>query len=307
MSGAPLPDLGFVGLGNMGAPICGRLLDAGHRMIVCDVDPGAVARLGARGATGAESPREVADRVETVFTSLPTPESLEAVVLGVDGVLEGSAVRRLVDLSTVGAATAERVAAALLARGIAYLDAPVSGGVGGAEAGTLAVMIAGSAAEIDAVRPMLERFGRKLFEIGAEPGLAQVMKLVNNYLSATAIAVSGEALAVGAKAGIDPDVMVEVINAGTGRNTATESKFPNSILTRSFDAGFAISGMNKDLRLFIEQATSTGVTLFIGSEVRQLWQHGVDQLGPDADMTEVVKPIEQWAGVELHGGGGEPA
>ena len=305
MSSASLPDLGFVGLGNMGGPICVRLLDAGHRLVVFDVDVDAVARLSARGATGAESPRDVADQVETVFTSLPTPEVLEAVVLGADGIFEGAAVRRLVDLSTVGAATAERVAASLARREIAYVDAPVSGGVRGAEAGSLAVMVAGPAAEIGAIRPLLERFGRQVFEIGAEPGLAQVMKLVNNYLSATAIAVSGEALAVGAKAGIDPEVMVEVINAGTGRNTATESKFPDAILTRSFDAGFAIAGMNKDVRLFVEQATTTGVTLFIGSEVRQLWQHGVDQLGPDADMTEVVKPIERWAGIELRGRGGE--
>jgi 3-hydroxyisobutyrate dehydrogenase-like beta-hydroxyacid dehydrogenase len=293
-----MSEVGFIGLGKMGTPMALRLLDAGHQLVVHDLDAGAAARLLERGAQAAGSPAEVAARVETVFASLPTPQVLEAVALGDDGVIAGSSVRRFVDLSTIGAPTSARVAKGLAERSIAMVDAPVSGGVKGAEQGTLAVMVAAEAAERDAVAPLLGELGR-IFVVGEQPGMGQVMKLVNNYLSATALIASGEALAVGAKAGIDPRTMIEVVNAGTGRNSATEDKFPRAILPGTFDAGFAMGGMYKDVRLFTEQAEIAGVPLWVGSAVRQMWQYANDAVGPDADMTAIVKPVEAWAGVEL--------
>ena len=290
--------IGFIGLGNMGAPMAGRLLAAGHELVVHDVNADAVARMVDDGAAAAPSPAAVAASAEAVLTSLPSPQVLEAVAVGEDGVREGSAVRRLVDLSTVGAPASQRVARVLAERSIALVDAPVSGGVKGAAAGTLAVMVAAAAIEREVVEPLLGALG-KVIVIGEEPGMAQVMKLVNNYLSATAIVATGEALAVGAKAGIDPATMLEVINSGSGRNTSTESKFPAEVLSGRFDFGFALGGMYKDVRLFTEQAEHSGVPLWVGSAVRNLWQHGNAQLGGTVDMMNVIRPIENWAGVEL--------
>jgi 3-hydroxyisobutyrate dehydrogenase-like beta-hydroxyacid dehydrogenase len=296
--------LGFVGLGNMGRPMCRRLLAAGQELLVFDVDREAVALLEREGATGAPSAAALADQAETVFTSLPSPSILTAVALGDQGLHEGDALRRVVDLSTVGAGAAARVAKELAEQSIAYVDAPVSGGVSGAAAGSLAVMVAASRSDLDLVRPLLEVLGSKIFEVGDEPGLGQVMKLANNYLSATAIAATSEALAVGVKAGLDPTLMVEVINSGSGKNTATEVKFPRHVLPGTFDAGFTLGGMYKDVRLFTEEAEDEGVPIFVGSAVRHLWQFGVAQLGPDEDMTALAKSVEAWAGVELRASDG---
>lgn len=294
--------IGFIGLGNMGDPITQRLLAAGHELVVYDVDAGAIARAVGHGAVGADSPAAVADAAETVLTSLPAPQIFEAVACGADGVREGSAVRRLVDLSTIGASATQRVAAALADRSIALVDAPVSGGVGGAAAGTLAVMAAGPSEEVELVRPLLDQLG-KVFVVGDRPGMGQVMKVVNNYLSATAIAATAEGLAVAVKEGLDPEIAIEVINAGSGRNTATEVKFPQQVLTGKFAAGFALGGMYKDVRLFTEQAEESGVPIWVGSAVRHLWQYGNTHLGADADMTDLARPIEEWAGVEIRGRG----
>jgi 3-hydroxyisobutyrate dehydrogenase-like beta-hydroxyacid dehydrogenase len=291
-------DVGFVGLGNMGLPICRRLLAAGHRLLVCDLEGARVKRLVAEGAEAAPSPVAIAERVETVLTSLPSLAALEAVALGRDGVGGGQRVRRLVDLSTVGPDGSRRLDAALAGHGIALVDAPVSGGTSGAAEGTLAVMVAGPAAERAAVEPLLAELGR-VFVVGDEPGMGQVMKLANNYLSATALAVTSEALVYGAKAGLDPAVMVDVINAGSGRNSASQDKFPRAVLPGTFDYGFATGLMCKDLRLFAADAERLGVPLWIGAAVRQLWQHARDQRGEDADFTEVVRTLEGWAGVEV--------
>jgi 3-hydroxyisobutyrate dehydrogenase-like beta-hydroxyacid dehydrogenase len=291
-------DVGFVGLGKMGLPMSRRLLAAGHRLLVHDLDAGRVRLLVDEGAEAAPSPGAIAARVDTVLTSLPSPAALEAVALGRDGIACGEQVRRLVDLSTVGPDATGRLAAALAGHGVALVDAPVSGGVGGAAEGTLAVMVAASAGERAAVEPLLEELGR-VFVVGDEPGMGQVMKLANNYLSATALAVTSEALVYGAKAGLDPSVMIDVVNAGSGRNSASEDKFPRAVLPGTFDYGFATALMCKDLRLFAAEAERLGVPLSLGSAVRELWQHTCEQLGEDSDFTEIVRPLEARAGVEV--------
>ncbi len=292
--------LGFVGIGNMGAPIAGRLLDAGHPLVVFDVSAGATAPLVERGARQAGSAAEVASLAETVLTSLPTPDIVESVALGPEGLGAGTRIKRLVDLSTSGPRVAARVAQALAAQRIAFVDSPVSGGVAGARAGTLAVMVACERAEFERLQPLLRVIG-KPFHVGERPGLGQMMKLVNNLLSGAALAITSEAMLLGAKAGLDPETMVEVINAGSGRNSASQDKFPKSILPRRFDAGFATRLMFKDLRLCLEEAEALGLTLWVASAVRQLWLKTFNEMGPDSDFTTIMRCVEGSSGIEVRG------
>lgn len=291
-------DIGFIGVGTMGVHMVRRLIEAGHDLVLGDVRPEAMAPFVELGAVAVDTPRAVADRAETVMVSLPSPEIVLEVATGRDGVCEGSRVRRFVDLSTTGARMAVRVAEAVAARGIVQIDSPVSGGPGGAERGTLAVMVSGPAEAIEILRPALSVIG-KVFVVGERPGMGQTMKLVNNMLSATALAASSEALVMGAKAGLDPGIMIEVINAGSGRNSATQDKFPKSILPGSFDYGFTNGLMYKDLRLCLAEAEAMGVPMWIGSAVRQMFQLSTLQSGADKDFTTVVRCVEGWAGVEV--------
>jgi hypothetical protein len=293
-------EIGFVGAGRMGFHMVRRLLEAGHKVIVSDTSADAVARVQKLGAQPAASPAEIADRVETVMVSLPTPDIVLVVATGPRGVGEGKKVRRFVDLSTTGATMAARTAGLLKARNIAQIDSPVSGGVGGAEKGTLAVMVSGPAADIDVVEPALKVIG-KVFRIGERAGAAQTMKLLNNYLSATAMAATAEAMVMGVKAGLDPRLMLDVINAGSGRNTASQDKFPRAIITRTFDYGFATALMLKDVKLCLDEAAALGVPNEIMRAVGHVWQITQDEIGPDKDFTTVVQPLERRAGVEVRG------
>jgi hypothetical protein len=295
-------EIGFVGLGTMGFHMTRRLIEAGHKLVVYDTRPEAVERLTKLGATAATSPKDVADRVETVMASLPSLDIVWAVAAGKDGVIEGKKIRRFVDLSTSGARMALRISEALAPKGIMQIDSPVSGGPGGAEKGTLAVMVSGPPAEIELLRPALSVIGR-IFVIGERPGMAQTMKLANNLLSATAMAATSEAMVMGVKAGLDPAVMIEVINAGSGRNSASQDKFPRSILPGTFDYGFTNGLMYKDVRLCLDEAEGMGVPMWVGSMVRQMFQLSTMQHGADADFTSVVKCIEVWAGVEVRARG----
>ena len=290
--------IGFVGLGQMGGPMSRRLLAAGHRLAVHDVRAKVRDALVVEGAEAAGSPAEVAARAEVVLVSLPTPQVVREVALGADGLIRGSAIRTYVDLSTTGQAVAAEVAAALAERGIVTLDAPVSGGVRGAVAGTLAVMAAGPAGERERVRPMLEVFGR-VFHVGEQPGLGQLMKLANNFLSATAIVATAEAVVLGVKGGLDPATMLDVINASTGRNTASEDKFPRQILTGKYAAGFTTALLTKDLGLCAAAAEGLGVPMPVAAEVHAQWRRAVAELGPDADITTIVKCVERAAGATI--------
>jgi 3-hydroxyisobutyrate dehydrogenase-like beta-hydroxyacid dehydrogenase len=291
-------DIGFIGLGNMGAHMARRLVEAGHKVFVYDTRQEAIGNLAACGAIAVRSPAEVADAAETVMASLPTPDVVLAVATGPRGVIEGKRVRRFVDLSTTGAVTAQRVFDLLHARNIVQIDSPVSGGVGGAEKGTLAVMVSGPQADIAAVEPALKVIG-KIFVLGERPGLGQTMKLVNNVLSAAAMAATAEAMVTGVKAGLDPRQMLEVINAGTGRNTATEDKFAKAVLPGTFDLGFAAALMHKDVKLFLAERKALGVPTEVIEAVGRLFQLTCDECGPAADLSTVVVPVENRAGVKV--------
>lgn len=271
-----------------------RLIDAGYSLKIYDTDQAAIQPLVDAGAEAMESPLRVGLAAEIVLVSLPTPPIVEKVAREV---ASGGRAKIFVDMSTTGATYAKKIAAMLAETGVVQVDAPVSGGLAGAEKGTLAVMVSCGEKEFAAVEPILKHCG-KIFYVGKLPGQGQTMKLVNNLLSATAMAASSEAVVLGVKAGLDAAQVVEVINAGTGRNSATADKFPRFVLPRTFNLGFAMNLMNKDLRMCLEEAEAMGVPMIVGSAVRQLM--GITEATvPEADMTDVVKVVEKWAGVTV--------
>jgi len=299
-------EIGFIGLGKMGLPMARRLIEDNHQLFVFDQRKEAVDRLVALGARAASSAKDVADRAETVMASLPSLQASLEVATGTNGVIEGKRVRRFIDLSTVGSQMAVRIHSLLAKRNLVQLDSPVSGGVGGAEKGTLAVMVSGPRADFEAVKPALEVIG-KVFFIGEQPGSAQTMKLANNLLSATAVVATSEAVVMGVKAGLDPAVMIDVINAGSGMNTASRDKFPRSILPRSFDFGFATGLMVKDVRLCLDEAKSLGLSMEVAEAVGRLWEVVIGEMGAESDFTSAIKPIEKAAGVVVGGKGAHAA
>src|SRR5579859_600350 len=293
--------IGFIGLGHMGGPMARRLHGAGHPLAVCDVNAAALAPFADRAeVTVCGTPRAVAEAADVIFASLPEPAVLEAVATGEDGIIAAAGFRGcLIDLSTTGVTVSRRVAAALTALGIGFLDAPVSGGIRGAEEGTLAVMCAGEAALYEAHRDLLGIIGKNVFYLGAEPGMGQAMKLVNNILSSMALAATSEALAVAAKAGIDPALAVDVLNAGSGSNSATLGQIPRQVLTGRFQGGFLTKHMLKDVKLFEELAESLGVPTIVCEANVNAWRHAVAEGYGDDDFTSIAKMVEARGGVRL--------
>lgn len=279
----------------MGFPVMRRLVAAGHRLVVFDTRAEVVAQAVALGAEAGASVRDVADRTETVLASLPTPQVSNEVVTEVAA---GTAVRRFVDLSTVGQQAAQRNQEALGANGIAALDSPVSGGVHGAEAGTLAVMVSGPRREFEYLEPLFAVIGRAIF-VSEQPGAAQTMKLINNLMAATTLAATAEVMVMGVKAGLDPQVMIDVLNAGSGGTHASRDKFPRAVLPRTFDYGFATGLMTKDVLLYLAEAQAAGTPVSLAESVARVWEQTQAEEGPGSDFTSVVKPLERSAGVTV--------
>ncbi len=298
------PAIGFIGLGDMGGPMAMRLVDAGFPLTVFDVRAEAMQPFLDKGAVAADSPKAVADAVENVMVCLPVPDVVRQVALADDGLIAGGKIERYVDLSTTGAVTARAVAAALSEKGIACLDSPVSGGVSGAEAGTLSLMQSGDKSVAAALMPAFAAIGENPFFLGAAPGLGQTMKVANNYLSATANIACAEALVMGVKAGIDPAVMLDTINASSGRSDASEIRYPTYVLPRDFTKGFKQRLLHKDVKLCMEEAAAQGVPTWIGNTVRQFLTYAVSQGTGDAVSVSLIKHIEGWAGVEVRGEAG---
>jgi 3-hydroxyisobutyrate dehydrogenase-like beta-hydroxyacid dehydrogenase len=284
----------------MGAPMAGHLLDAGFKLVVHDARKEATNGIVARGATFAGSPADVANQAEIVFVSLPNPDIVKAVALGAGGIAEGKKAKILIDLSTTGPGTAKLVAEGLVAHGMTLVDAPVSGGIKGAVAGTLAVMVSCPDAVYPQVKPILENFG-KLFHTGNKPGLAQSAKLANNLMAAAALVITSEAFAMGVKSGLDPRVLIDIVNASSGRNSATQDKFPRAVLPGTFDFGFTTGLSYKDVRLCIQEAEAMGVPMVCGATVLQMLSITKSRFGADSDFTSIAKVLEEWAGVEMRG------
>jgi 3-hydroxyisobutyrate dehydrogenase-like beta-hydroxyacid dehydrogenase len=293
-------EIGFIGLGKMGFPMARRLIEAGHQLVAYDTRKDVLDKMVALGAKAASSPKDIADRVETVMASLPSLQASLEVATGQGGVIEGKRIKRFVDLSTVGSHMAVKIHGLLAAKNIVQLDSPVSGGVGGAEKGTLAVMVSGPRADFETVKPALGVIGKTFF-ISEKPGSAQTMKLTNNLLSATAMVATCEAVTIGVKSGLDAGVMIDVINAGSGMNTASRDKFPRAILPRTFDFGFATGLMVKDVRLCLEEAKALGMSMEVAEAVGRLWEAVIKDQGPESDFTAAMKTVEKAAGIVVGG------
>jgi 3-hydroxyisobutyrate dehydrogenase-like beta-hydroxyacid dehydrogenase len=292
-------EAGYLGVGNMGQPMAHKLLDAGHGLTIYDISEAAMQPLLDRQARRATSPKDLADRCEIVFVSLPTLAAFRAVAFGPDGLAGGEAMKLLVNTCTIGVPFVKEIEQAMAAQGVTVVDCPISGGPPGARAGTLSVMVSGSPAAVERVRPMISLWGRTLTVAGDKPGAAQVLKLTNNILSAVALAATAEAFVMGAKGGLDPEVMVTAISAGSGRNSAVQSKFPEAVLTRSFDYGAEIHILMKDIDLAIAQGEELGVPMWVCQAARLVFKHAMHQGAANEDLTAIVKYTERDAGFEI--------
>ncbi len=283
-----LETLGFIGLGSIGAPMAGRFVDAGHKIVGFD-SAGTQERLPS-GAIAASSVEEVVAQVETLFMSLPNGEASKAVCSQIVRSDERRA-RIVVDLSTIGLTAARECARLLESTEVVYVDAPVSGGVPGARAGSLAIMVGAERTMFEKISPLLSVIAKNCFHMGDKPGDGQTMKLLNNFLSATALAATSEAVLAGSRLGLDMEQMIDVINASSGRNTASTDKFPQSVIPQTYDYGFAASLMSKDVDLYLEIVEATNTPHDIGTVIGQTWRDFVARF-PDADFTYVYKYLE---------------
>jgi 3-hydroxyisobutyrate dehydrogenase-like beta-hydroxyacid dehydrogenase len=290
--------IGFIGLGQMGNPIACRLNEEGFALVVHDANALAVLHFTKIGVAARSDAKGIADASDIVMVCLPTPEIVRAVVTGSGGVNEGRRARYVIDISTTGPRIAREMSGILAENGKIFIDAPVTGGVAGAKSGILTMMLGAPENAIEAVRPVLETVARKLVIAGSRAGDGQMLKVINNLLSFIALEATAEAMTLGVKAGLDPDTMLQAINAGTGRNSATEEKFPRSVVTRSFDFGFSVRGVMKDIGLCLSEAEAMGVPMPVGMCARQIWTMAMAEHA-DHDMTSIVKLFERWAGVEV--------
>lgn len=278
---------GVVGLGNMGSVLAANLVASGHEVLTHDV---AGPAGSPEGATFTEALDEVARRADVIVCSLPDGAASEAVARAVTMVGERRAAT-MVDTSTIGVGAARAVHELLSADGIGYVDAPVSGGVAGARARTLVVMYAGRDEDCAAAAPALAGLSDRRYRVGARPGMAQALKLANNFLSATALAATSEALAYGVSVGLDPGTMIDVLNASSGQSTATSDKFPTHVLTGRYAAGFANSLMVKDLELYLGSVGVQGTPSEVGAVTTAIWERFA-AAEPGADFTRIYPFVE---------------
>ena len=291
--------IGFIGLGKMGVPMMNRLISSNRQVHVFDIDQAALKKAVAAGGIAAESVHDIANQCDIVMLSLPTPQIVSSVVTHSSGLISGERVHTIIDFSTIGARASKTIAEQAFSHGKNYIDAPVSGGLKGARDGTLSVMVSCDKTLYDKNESLLKTFGTP-YHVGEISGQAQTMKLANNLLSCAAIAVTSEAMVMGAKAGLDPTQMLEIINKSTGRNSATQDKFPKSVLTRSFDFGFSTGMSYKDVNLCIDEAEAMGIPMFVGSSVRQMFATTKAVYGEESDFTSLCRVIENWAGIEVN-------
>jgi len=274
--------VGFVGLGNMGSALAANLVDAGLSVVAHDAVGPARAP---EGSAYAESVGGVARAADVVVFSLPDGAISESVAREVVAA-DDRRVTHVVDTSTVGPHAAQAIGALLADAGIAYVDAPVSGGIAGARARTLAVMVSADDAVCAYVEPVLAGLSDRRRRVGDRPGLGQALKLANNFLSATALAATSEAVAFGTALGLDMATMVEVLNASSGNNTATSDKFPNHVITGRYSSGFANSLMAKDVRLYLAEVQEQGGPATVGTVTAEIWERFA-AADPGVDFTRI--------------------
>ena len=281
--------VGFIGLGKMGGPMATNVAMAVPGLVCFDT-AGTEARMPA-GAVAATSTTELARRCTTVLISVPDGPATLAVaheILATDDAV----VDTVIDLSTIGPKAAAAAAALFERAGITYCDGPVSGGAAGARAATISLMFGGPSSVLDAHRSLLESFTGKVFHVGDKAGHGQAMKLANNFLSATALAATSEAVAFGVAHGLDMATMIDVLNVSTGRNSATSDKFTNRILTGTYDAGFSTAHMTKDVGLFVDAAADVDAASTVARAVNQTWR-SCDAALPGSDFTEIWRYVSK--------------
>ena len=292
-------EAGFLGVGAMGQPMATKLMDGGHQLTVLDINPDAMRPLLERQAGQATSPKDLADRCEIVFVSLPTLNAFRGVVFGENGLLQGGKMKILVNTCTVGVKFVREIETAMEAKGVTVVDSPISGGPAGAWAGKLSVMVSGDPAAVEQVRPLLSLLGPTLTVAGDKPGAAQILKLTNNIMFAVSMVVSAEAFTMGAKGGVDPEVMLKAIGAGTGNNQVLQTMFPRNIMTREFNFGAALHILMKDIDLAMEQGEELGVPMWLCQTARLIYKHTIFAHSANADISTVVRFIENNAGFEM--------
>ncbi|RRD57851.1 3-hydroxyisobutyrate dehydrogenase [Comamonadaceae bacterium OH2545_COT-014] len=293
--------IAFIGLGNMGGPMAINLQKAGFTVSAFDLSADALAKVKAEGVTAAASASEAAKGAQVVISMLPASRHVEGLYLGANGqagLLAGLAEGALViDCSTIAPASAKKVAEAAKARGLAMIDAPVSGGVAGATAGTLTFIVGGDAAALERARPMLQAMGKNIFHMG-DAGAGQVAKLCNNMALGVIMAVTGEALALGAAHGLDAKALSQMMAVSTGRSWATEVCNPwpgvleNAPASRGYSGGFGNDLMLKDLGLAVEAAMGVGSPIPLGELARNLYALNSQAGRGGLDFSSVVKLLE---------------
>jgi len=290
--------IGFIGLGIMGRPMAKNLLKAGHQLIVHDVVRGSVDEVVANGAARGASSSDVASKSEIVITMLPDGPDVEAAVLGPGGVLEGA--RKgciLVDMSSISPMVSQKIGAACAAKGVEFLDAPVSGGEPKAIDGTLAIMVGGEAGAFEKVKPILEKMGSSVLLTGPV-GAGNVTKLANQIMVACNIAAMGEALVLATRAGLDPEVVFNAVKGGLAGSTVLNAKAP-MVIGRNFKAGFRIRLHQKDLRNALLAGESMKVPLPLTAMVQQMLITLMNEGKGDLDHSAIVNYIEQGAGIDV--------
>ncbi len=291
--------IGFIGLGKMGLRIAQRLQQCGHGVLAYDVSADATRSFAESGGGIAASALDVADKTEVIFCSLPTPDVVERVLLGPQGVVRGSAVRIVVDLSTTGPKRSVALAGRMAEERIAMVEAPVSGGMTGAAEGTLTIMASGPRPSYETVERYLRNCSKNLYYLGEKPGLGQALKLANNMLVAVNTVSIFEALAFGVKAGLDPKIMIDVINVSSGRTGVTLDKVPKWILRGDYPLRFATDLLYKDVRLGVEEAEQLGVPLWLIPVARQFLSFAITQGDGQRDYLQTIRHYEKWAKVQV--------
>jgi 3-hydroxyisobutyrate dehydrogenase-like beta-hydroxyacid dehydrogenase len=293
--------IGFLGVGMMGNPMSKRLVEAGYEVIAYDIDQTALNRVKGFGANVAESPKEVSEKGNPVITMLPDSNAVESAVLGSDGLIHGGKEGDiLIDMTTAYPMSTIKIAAEIAKKGMLMLDAPVSGGVIGAERGSLSIMVGGELTALEDCRPILQVLGTNIFHMG-QVGSGHIMKAVNNFLSACSVIATSEALSLAIKAGLDPVKVINVLQVSSGRNYATDFKFPRFVLTRSFNDGFRVELLNKDLDILTRLARDLRVPMFTANIVQQIVGLAMSKGYAEMDHTSIAKLIEEYAGVEIKG------
>ena len=291
-------NVGFIGIGQMGKHMAKHILDSGYSLIVHDLKKEAANNLLEKGAIWGEIPKEIAESCQVVISSLPTPQDVEQVVYGENGLNSGWKDGDIyIDMSTNSPLTIRRIAEDAKSMGVAVLDAPVSGGTRGAEMGTLAIMVGGDLSSLEKVRNILETMGQKIFHLG-NVGCGNVAKLVNNMIALTCSSISAEGFVLGVKSGIDPKVLFDIITISTGNNWALQ-QYPQGVLQGDFAPMYRLSLGRKDARLALELGKDYDVPLPVGAAMEQkLIEAEAAGLG-DKHVDATILRLEELVGIQV--------